>query len=736
MKKKRILSGLLAMVMAFSLTSTAFAKEIAPASDKDTIKKGEEVNVTLSTDEDITGLAGMTIDTTYDNSLFTYKIDETTNDVSYDCGDYETVAATVKDSANEQAVMNDTVRVNVSTTNAKGTKITQGNFVTLTFVAKEDVSETKAGEFKSTVTYFEKAGTDKTNYASEFPAKSISVTVTPASAEAKGYSMEVKAVNPSVVVGDKVQVALKITNSDSAVTTYNAYHVVVSCDSDSLTYESSNLSGDTVSVDSGTAGTLKITGYGDNKTCGTNDIELTFTTTKVGTPKVTVTSAKVDAKANASAKDAPAATLTTAKATITVGGYKVTLPGDIFTGAGTVNPGENYIFTAKDTSKKYDFAGSTMGGNDVTIKDNGDGTYTIENVTGELVIKATEKVSKVKINLSGDAKDTVTMKSWGTATEVDAGTALWFMATPDSGKELVVTVNGDVITEINQQGQMRYTIAADKVTGTELDITVDYKAADTIMIKETGNAWDDVTDRNGNTWEAGGGTIAKPSEGSTYSVKFKLNTSKALEDYVATINGKQVEITVSNPRNKIYKFEFDPLAVAVDGVITIDFSYKQTEPTYTVDVSKYLELNGQAMYLVTAYGDVADGKVLAYGETENQMYWSDEYNEGNGAYAWLIIPDETNGTKSLDDLKTEATAAIKAVDGTKISIVYGGDVNLTKAVDINDAQFVWNMYKAEYNDDTTFQTVNRQKYLTADVNGDGVLNTTDAAAVVDIIKKQ
>lgn len=70
-----------------------------------------------------------------------------------------------------------------------------------------------------------------------------------------------------------------------------------------------------------------------------------------------------------------------------------------------------------------------------------------------------------------------------------------------------------------------------------------------------------------------------------------------------------------------------------------------------------------------------------------------------------------------------------------MDIVYNGDVNLTKAVDINDAQFVWNMYKAEYKKDTTFQTVNRQKYLTADVNGDGVLNTTDAAAVVDIIKK-
>ena len=82
----------------------------------------------------------------------------------------------------------------------------------------------------------------------------------------------------------------------------------------------------------------------------------------------------------------------------------VTLP-EGFTGPTTVNPGENYTFTAKNPSTKYDFSGSTMGNTNIAdkITDNGDGTYTIKNVNGELVIKATEKVSKVKINLSGNA---------------------------------------------------------------------------------------------------------------------------------------------------------------------------------------------------------------------------------------------------------------------------------------------------------------------------------------------
>lgn len=366
----------------------------------------------------------------------------------------------------------------------------------------------------------------------------------------------------------------------------------------------------------------------------------------------------------------------------------------------------------------------------MTIKDTGNGNYMVENVNGELVIKATEKVSKVKINLSGNAERTIKYKSWGDATEVNAGTKLTFRAMPDAGKELIVTVNNDVITGAIQGGRVLYTIDAEMVKGEKLDIVVNYKAEDAVIINETGDAWKDVL-RNG--WEQNGDTINVSEK--TASLTYKPSDGKTAEDYIVTINGTEMTATeTGRGNNKRYLVVFN-LSNAVNGVITIDVSYKKTEPTYTVDVSEYLKLDGQTMYLVTATGEVADGQVLAYGETANQMYWSEKYNESKGAYAWLIIPDETNGTKSLDDLKAEATAAIKAVEGKKIRIDYGGDVNLTNAVDINDAQFVWNMYNAEYKDDTNFETVNRQKYLTADVNHDGKLNTTDAAAVVGIIKK-
>lgn len=117
--------------------------------------------------------------------------------------------------------------------------------------------------------------------------------------------------------------------------------------------------------------------------------------------------------------------------------------------------------------------------------------------------------------------------------------------------------------------------------------------------------------------------------------------------------------------------------------------------------------------------------MLAYGE--KQMYWSEKYNNNNGAYAWLVIAD---GTKSLDALTAEAKTVIAAVDGTKAEIVYNGDVNQTTRVDINDAQLVWNMYNAQY---SNFDTVNIRKFLEADMNGDKTVNTSDAAAIVNMI---
>lgn len=59
------------------------------------------------------------------------------------------------------------------------------------------------------------------------------------------------------------------------------------------------------------------------------------------------------------------------------------------------------------------------------------------------------------------------------------------------------------------------------------------------------------------------------------------------------------------------------------------------------------------------------------------------------------------------------------------------DINKSGKLDANDAQFVYNMYNGMYSGIT--EEVTAEKYLRADVNGDGSVNTQDAAAVISII---
>ena len=82
--------------------------------------------------------------------------------------------------------------------------------------------------------------------------------------------------------------------------------------------------------------------------------------------------------------------------------YSVTLPAD-FTGESTVKDGADYTFTAKDTNYIYTFT-AAVGGETVSVTDNGDGTYTVKNVTGGLVIEATKVRKSEPITPVGPAK--------------------------------------------------------------------------------------------------------------------------------------------------------------------------------------------------------------------------------------------------------------------------------------------------------------------------------------------
>ena len=500
----------------------------------------------------------------------------------------------------------------------------------------------------------------------------------------EGYSVAASG-DAGINVGEDAPVALNVTHKDGNA--YNAYYFEVSYDTSVLAYKSADVQD--VVVDEA-AGTLKIAGYGANKDSGTAAATLTFTGKAVGAGKVTITKANVDAKANANAQDAPAANIdeTTAAATITVGGYSVTLP-EGFSGAASAAAGTDYTFKANgDDYGCYDVT-ATMGGETTTVTNNGDGSFTIKNVTGEIVVTATPKTYTV----------TVTGTGAGDVSE-NAATATYktdytFKLTKADGYNYTVTVTagGNTVTATATTEGV-YTISGADIKG-ELIITVEKTA---IVIPTT------TITITGDTDDVQGGLIltAKNGEDTT----FKINKK---DGYTYTVKAGDTELTVGADGTVTI-----PGSLLTGAPLTVTVTKTAVNP-YSVEVYEYVKLDGQSIWLVVAKSD----SVLAYGA--DTMFTSEKY----GGYCWLVISAE-----NADTVKTEAIAAVKAGSGTAAAVVYTGDVNATGKVDVNDAQLVYNIYNTEY---ASFDALSRAKFLAADVNGDHTVTVLDAAAVVNTV---
>ena len=510
------------------------------------------------------------------------------------------------------------------------------------------------------------------------------VPVTPESAYTVGVGT-----GSSVAMGETANVTISVAHDSES--TYNAYHFTVAYDSDKLTYTGVNT--DAAVRDEN--GVLTISGYGADKICGTDNIVLSFTAKAIGEAVVTVTAANIDRADNANAQDAPAATVENASAAITIGGYTVTLPED-FTGESTVAPGADYTFTAKDKNYDFTFTGSTMGGADVEVVDNGDGTYTVKNVTGNIVITASKTAKQFAVTVEGSGKADVTA-----ADQAAYGTDYTFSVAKDNAYDYTVSAKvGGADAALTNNGDGTYTIAGASITGAvTITVTKDAKPVTTTSISFEGTGSADVK----------GGTTQTATNGQDF--QFELNAEAGF-DYTVKLGGEELTAVDGKYTIPAAKLTGEALTVTVE---------KTAQQTLEINVSEYVKLDGTTMWLVTASGTVSDGKILAYDGTP--MFWSEKYN----AYAYLVISD-----KPLADVKAEAETKVAEAAADKTDVTYDFDVNETTMVDVNDAQLVYNMYNAKY---ASFDEVAMVRFLKADCNGDKVLNVLDANAVIAEIMK-
>lgn len=137
---------------------------------------------------------------------------------------------------------------------------------------------------------------------------------------------------------------------------------------------------------------------------------------------------------------------------------------DCATGAAYVTENGDYTFTA-DPGYNYDFS-ATVDNEKVDIINNDDGSYTIENVTGKLVISAnsTPTVKTYAVTVTGDGYGDVSAP-----TPAKHGRNYTFTVTQAANYDyaVAVTVNGQPVTcTVSSSGRLyTYTIPAASVTG-------------------------------------------------------------------------------------------------------------------------------------------------------------------------------------------------------------------------------------------------------------------------------
>lgn len=677
---KKAISLILCFCMMFGFTLEAFAASVNPSADKASVEAGESVTVTLTLDEALEDCIGFGFRLFYDPDKFVLTKGE-----NGDCNS-ETKCSTSK--TNKEGTFHD---INYVNTDSEPTTIPAGTLYKLTFTARKGISSTEDVSFR--VKKVSAMNSNMTQIDNVTVGNPVSISVNPVTKAS--YKVDLQAAPTELKVGETAAVKVQI-DSDN-VDVYNAVDVILNYDKEKLALETTEIAGYTV-TNNEEAGTVRVTGYGEDKQIG-DAFTLNFKAQQAGKADVKFTSAKVDAANGAISADAPEAAKVTEKVTLTIGGYQVTLPDD-FSGDATTTPGEDYTFNANNTHYDYDVV-AKIGDTQLTVTDNGDGSYTISNeqINGNITVTATKTAKQYDVTVTGNGAADVTA-----AAKATYGTDYVYTLKQDSNYAYTVkiTAGGTVITSELQEGTAdQYKIAGDKITGpVEINVTKE-QTAGTITFEG----------------EGAGDVVGGTSQNAPLHKDFTFKITKAA-DFVYAVTAVKGENTVHVKDNGDGTYTI--AAADIDGAnIMVNVA---KNPIKTAEVYQYVKLDGKVMYLVVANdSSLTEGKVLTY--DGSAMYWSEKYD----GYCWLVISD-----KAEPEMKEEAVTHLGSAEGTKTEIDYAGDVNKTGQIDINDAQLVYDMYKAAYDN---FDTVSVERFLRADMNESKNLTVEDAVAVVSEILK-
>lgn len=686
---KKLISVLLTLAMVLSLVPAVFAADeptITLSADKTSVAPGETVTLTLSLDKELVADAvGIAI--SFDTNAYTLTGRKNLGSRPARLGFTDIDAAN-----NQGAVKVAYLQTTFDKDDPSHTSFAAGDWASFTFTAKEgaDTSNAKFTMKVDNLLTYSDDGASQVQVPHNVAGSELTIPVeTP---EDKGYTVSLGE-NKTVASGQIVEIPVTIGNT-AGETTYNAFDMKFSYDNTvlKLDMEKTNTEGYRVYP---LSSTVRVQRYGKAAELG-QALTLRFIAVGQGSGEVKVMSACVDTNANAIEFDAPDAIVLNNTTTITVSGYTVDLPDDFKrtdADGSVIEAGGNLTFVPKDPN--YDYTVTvTVGGVEATPTIGEDGTYTVPNVNGNVVVTSTKTPKSFNVTLGDNTTGAAT------ATYMKDYT---FKLTPEDGYtyNMAVTIGGKDYTgfaaQANDDGTTTYTIPGADVTG---DIVINSnkteKQPETFTVKFEGTGAGDAK---------GESTVQEKTD-YTFTVDKKANFEYTI---TATMGGK--DVTVTEGENNTYTIA----NVTGELVITIE---KESTLTMEVAVSEYVQLDDKTVFLVTVTGTPEEGKAFAYGE--DVMYKTTAY--GENVYSWLVI---VNKGETFD--KATAAAKITQASATAEEVTQSYDVNETNLVDINDAQLTYDIYSGKYTD---FEKVSVRKFLRADVTSDKVVNSADAVAVI------
>lgn len=740
--------------MVLSLVTTAFAAEgdspmVITTTDKTKINPGETLTITYTLDHDLEYMTRLDLVLRYDATLLKFVSTDVEGSVWFT----KTGVDSVFTVDNENFVR---VRQN---RNANEDTISAGKICSITFMALDSINSAQRAVFynsgkpnlyRSSIRvdeefyYVEDTGFD---HGADDP---IAVDIIPSSSSITvpkvetGYSVSMGA-DQQVAAGQQVRIPVAVASGEKGITGFNAYDMTFTYDPAALTLNTKTGDAANLTVEDNN-GTVRVRRYGETAPLG-EALTLDFTAKKAASSTVTLNAAKFDIDANSINFDAPKATITDADTTVK-GLWKVTLPDGFLStaanGSMLVEDGKDFTFRATDTHYEYVLK---INGELVEMKT---AEYTIKNVTANQNVEFVAKNGKT-YTIKFEVEDNTTTENKATVADLVAystttvqypndykftvkfpgtGYVVWVGIEPNKNKrDYVRQENGDYV----------YTLLGSSLTGDENnEITITLTKQENTSqhkIEVVGSGSDAFSENNALTFYSG------------ENYTFTLNKNDTYYDYSVLVyywrqniggnGGKNIRMEYKDNGDGTYTIIDMPYA---DVTISINKMAKAIDPD-AVEVSTYVELDNKTVFKVVVQGS---HKLLNRDQTTysytwftydgQKMYCNPRYTKfaGNGSSSsvYLVMVDKGETLTKEDAMAKLGIVTSTEQENEDQTLTVGSDVNEDgiggvgiNRRDVNDVQLIYDLYNGRYD---SFETVNMRKFLKADVNGDGVLDSQDA----------